>query len=831
MGELLRANIRAHSRRYSATALAVAISMAFVVAALALASGMDASVTKSVRDQYAGVNTVVNIDYDSAEAGEHGLEEYTDTISGVDGVEAVNEQCYGYWDIRTQDGSISPSVNVARNQELISGKLPEGSAEVAMSQANAEALGVGVGGEVTATNGFGDSQARTLRVTGILESETVTTTASVIAAPDTMRAVDETYEPDALYVSGSGDLDSSIAAAIDDPGIQVRSADDAMAEDLEMMQMGQGTLTAFMLVFPIIALTVAAIVVATTFRIIFEQRRRELALLRTLGATSRQVRGMIRGETLLVGAVSSFIGVILGAVLGAFVLVLIDVADGIGEAFGMLNISQLLIVWIVGTLLTFLIGTRPAKSVTRVSPMEALIPIDSSATKHGHKVRVSIGAVIAAVSIAGLYFGISRGEDVGFLIAFASGVLGFIGALLVCSVLLPKVTYLFGAPFRSVVGIMARSNTVRNPERTGSTGTAIILGVTLITTMAVAAGSMRETLLSEVDSRRPYDLVTIGDDMPDSLIDRVAGTEGVANAIEVRGVDGTLDGNTLTINEDSSNGTNEDADGAAGSDAGTVDGATADDASSPITILAQPDLNPVAHSTVSVIGDGQAIVPSYLGIDSLNLCGSGQCVDLTVTQDDDTEDIRVSPTTLAQVSDSASVREIYVSLADDADATEVQNALTSIDNNIDVGGAAAERAMYTQIINSVLLVIVGLLAVSVLVALVGVANTLSLSVFERTRENGLLRTLGLTKKQMRRMLVLEATLIAGSSAIIGVGLGIFFGWVGTLALPFDVEHTVIVIPWLQVIGVVVIAVLAAIVASFVPGRKAAKVSPVEALAA
>ena len=126
---------------------------------------------------------------------------------------------------------------------------------------------------------------------------------------------------------------------------------------------------------------------------------------------------------------------------------------------------------------------------------------------------------------------------------------------------------------------------------------------------------------------------------------------------------------------------------------------------------------------------------------------------------------------------------------------------------------------------------VGLLAVSVLVALVGVANTLSLSVFERTRENGLLRALGLTKKQMKRMLVLEATLISVSSAVIGVGLGIFFGWVGTLAIPFDVEKTIIVIPWLQILGVIAVAVLAAIVASLMPGRKAAKVSPVEALAA
>lgn len=808
MGELLRANIRAHSRRYMATALAVAISMAFVVVALALSSGLNASLTKSVRQQYEGVDAVVALNYD--DPSERPLNEYIAVVEGVDGVDSVREFGYGYWDIRTSEGKVSPSVSVAHAQELVSGSLPSGPDQLALSQANADALGVGVGDSVTAQSAWGDEDQHTLQVSGILESSGGTTSGTdTVASAQALRAVDPTFEPNALYVAGSGELTAAIESAIDDPGVTVQSGADAMDEDLTQMQLGQGTMTVFMLVFPVIALAVAAIVVSTTFRIIFEQRRRELALLRTLGATSRQVRGMIRGETLLVGAVSSLIGIVVGAVLGSFVLVWIDVADGLSEGFAMQDLGQMAIVWIVGTLLTFLIGTRPARSVTQVSPIEALVPLDAEAAKRSHKVRVVVGTSIVAVSLAGLYFGIDMGEDIGFLVAFASGVFGFIGALLVCSVILPKVTYLFGAPFRSVVGIMARSNTVRNPERTGSTGTAIILGVTLITTMAVAAGSMRETLLTEVDSHRPYDLVATSSGISENVVDRVNGTEGVDTAVEVRGTDGTLSGNTLTLGDPAK--------------------ATEDDQT--VAVLAQPDLNSVAHSTVPVIESGEARVPSYLDLDSLEVCGDTQCEELAVTQDEDTDQILISPEDFDRVTDSSSIREIYVKLADDADATEVQNSLTSMDENLDVGGAAAERAMYTQMINTVLLVIVGLLAVSVLVALVGVANTLSLSVFERTRENGLLRALGLTKKQMKRMLVLEATLIAGSSAIIGVALGIFFGWVGTLAMPFDVAQTVIVIPWLQVIGVVAVAILAAIVASLMPGRKAAKISPVEALTA
>ena len=168
-------------------------------------------------------------------------------------------------------------------------------------------------------------------------------------------------------------------------------------------------------------------------------------------------------------------------------------------------------------------------------------------------------------------------------------------------------------------------------------------------------------------------------------------------------------------------------------------------------------------------------------------------------------------------------------MADGADAETVQAALLK-DSHLSVNGSALERQTYTKIIDRLMLVLVGLLGVSVLVSLVGVANTLSLSVAERTRENGLLRALGLTRRQMKSLLALEALFLSLTGALIGVGMGVAFGWVGVMSLPIEGATPVLSVPWLQLVGVCVVAIVSALIASWLPGRRAAKVSPSEALA-
>lgn len=840
MNELLRSNVKSHARRYTATGLAVAISMAFVVIALAFSAGMNASLTKSVRESYAGVAAVVALNQEDPGS----LSEYIPQLQAMEGVAAVGQEGYNYWELRTDRARISSSVDALNplpfsQPEMLAGKLPSGPTEVALSSSQATDLGLEIGDTVAVRDLWTEDPARQFTLAGIVAdagSAAGGFSADAYATPEALTNND----PSALLVAVGQDkpsvteqqaLADKISAQFGD-ALEVQTADSTISETLTQMRMGQGTLTAVMLVFPVIALVVAAIVVSTTFQIVLHQRRRELALLRTLGASAKQVRRLVLQETAIVGAVASFVGVLTGVLVSAIGLLIMNIADSFGEALAMQKPLQIVIVWFLGALMTLAAGIRPALGVTRIPPIAALAPVDQSgaAARKSHRVRLIAGLIIVAVTGVGLFYGVKAASDTGFLIAFFSGVICLVGALLVVSVVLPQLTYALGKPGRGVVAQMARSNTLRNPDRTASTGTAIVIGVTLIATMAVAAGSLRETLNTEVDARRPFDLAVTSDDgvLAPEMLDRVKAVEGVDAVVPVKGGKATLAGDgSLTIQA---------ADSSALPDG--VDPSTIDD---PVTVYGEPDLNPVAHSTVPVRSDDSVEMsegtPEVWGLDVSNgflrLCGaSGNCADLTVTISDKVEmgSLLISAGTLDKLAPDAELYQIYLRLNDVDDATSAQNAITSLSGDLVVGGAAAERAMYTSMINMVLLVIVGLLAVSVLVALVGVTNTLSLSVIEQTRENGLLRALGLSRRQMQRMLALEAIYVALTSAVVGVLLGVFFGWAGVLALPLEVDRVIVVIPWLQILGVMAVAILSAIVASWLPGRRAARTSPVEALA-
>jgi putative ABC transport system permease protein len=222
------------------------------------------------------------------------------------------------------------------------------------------------------------------------------------------------------------------------------------------------------------------------------------------------------------------------------------------------------------------------------------------------------------------------------------------------------------------------------------------------------------------------------------------------------------------------------------------------------------------------------------GLDTLELTGPGGTVTLDVVHSDSRADrAYLTPQDLAAFAPGLPAGEVWAQVDDDHDAadvvTAVQDAVSTTGETVGVAGIVVERSAYQQIIDAILAIVVGLLAVAVLIALIGVTNTLSLSVIDRTRENAMLRAIGLSKGQLRATLAVEGVVIAGVGAVLGVVLGLVYGWAGAATALSVLGRVPLVVPWTDIVTLVVVALVAGLAASVVPARAAVRTRPVAAL--
>lgn len=837
---LLRANLRTHGRRYFSTGLAVAISTAFIIVTLLFTNTTTSALTRSIREAYRGTTALVTIDPSRDDNSEEPTPEsvtqqfasVTSQIEKIPGVTAVGISTQyplmGKAHDEREAFFLSPLLpDPFLSLKYTQGKAPATASEITIPSTSATELGLQVGETLTLTS-QGTESAHDFTVSGIYDSGSNITAASYVTTDGFTSAVGmgptgqirvATNLPGDKYGNPTAaeqdtwvkTLESSLSTV---NGVKVRSAASEIEQQLKTIQVSGALLTAIALIFPAIAILVASVVVSSTFKVILQQRRRELALLRALGADVQQVRSLVRRETYAIGAISSFIGVILGILVGGFGLGHMVDGENFLSIVASLSIPYAIGVWAFGTLLTVFVGRKPAREVSQVPPIAALSPVNEAdaSSRAARRLTLVVGLFLAVVGGGCLLAALKISSATQkFALSFCMSMACLIGILLICTVIVPTFTKLFGRLWPGMLARMARENAVRNPGRTSATGTSIVIGVTLVVTMMVGASSMRDSLINEVNERRPFDLsvstITAGE-LSSDIQAHVASTEGVAASIPAHSIYGTvkLEGEAPAGNGD------------------------ADEQSQ---IFGEPDYSTVAHSKVEQIDDSTVLVgmEAWNGKD-LKVCSNeGKCLTLKGKYTKNFNGTyEISEANLLKLNPKAPVTDMIVKLKDGVSAASVQKDLAKIDNSLSVNGSALEREMYSKMIDQMLLIVVGLLGVSVLVALVGVANTLSLSVAERTRENGLLRALGLTKRQMKTMLALEAVFISVTGAIIGSALGIFFGAVGILALPLEGLTIFITIPWIQIAAVIGIAVLASLVASWLPGRRAAKVSPSAALA-
>jgi putative ABC transport system permease protein len=818
---VLLAQLRTHAARLIASTLAVVIATGFVVATLVLNETSRATIYQAVGAQYVHTAAVITANGGTT-IDPSGLGDL-DSVSAVaptweTSVQAAVPGRTGAQYLLVDSIADDPAL---RWQQLSAGSLPDRPGEIAVSDRARAAVGDVL--TVTTYDDEGTTVTGEATVTGILDLGGDPTAGLFARGAVVPEQAEEwgAWTPDEVRVAAAPgfsdrEVADDLAAALAGQDVTVRTGTEEAEHAAAALTGNSSALAAVLLVFGTVAVVVAGLVIANTFAVLLAQRTRELALLRCVGATARQVRRSVLGEALVTGLASSALGVAAGIGLAALVSALTGTDSPIPLAGVSVPLYAVLAGLAVGTLVTLLAALAPARAATRVAPLAALRPVDAAPlrSKSG-LLRLLLGLALLLPGAGLLALGVLVNS---VLVAQPGGVASFRGVVRSAQHAEPLVVAAAGRLAGRLGGVpakLAAGNATRNPRRTAATATALLIGVTLTSAMVVGAASTRATATAGLAAAYPTDVqIRAGEPLPAGLLGDLAAVDGVAGgtalaAAQVTGPDGSewqVEG---------------------------VDPATA---------------TPVLRSTTQLVlpRDGQVVLPEWLA-DSWSV-RAGDQVDLTtddgslaatvvVVGSNDTYDPLVTTTDLHRLTPQTTIGELWLRLAD-ADPEEQTATVDTVTDLVGtaaptamVSGLVSERAAIDSVLDTLLLVVTGLLGVAVVIALIGVGNTLALSVVERRQENGLLRALGLTRGQLRGLLAWEAVLVAGVAAVLGVVLGGAYGLIGAASVLGGLGEVVLAVPWLQVLAIVAVATLAGLLASVLPARRAARTAPVAAIAA
>lgn len=818
----MTAGLAARGRRLFSAALAIILGTAFLATSLIVLAtaqrGLEDAVAAGVRD----AELVVELpDYQWLTS-----EEY-DAIAAADGVATTTGDAFVYAE-RGADYFTGASIPTA-GATLLEGTIPTGLGEIAVTTATAD-NGVAVGDTLTLTGPGGvDDSVTSIEATvvGIIDPGELSQLSfgdGFIATDATLRELDPglSYAFAQLELAQDADegaVRTALAEAV--PTAEVVTGPEAAADRVAQLTGETAVLAAILLGFGAVALATAAIVIANTFTITLAQRTGELALLRCVGAAKSQVRRMVLLEALLLGVLASAAGVLLG--LGAAWGLLafartLDTGMPLGSGLTVTMVAVVLPL-AVGTVVTVLASLHPATRATRVSPLAALRPTDTAGQgRRAGWVRLTLATLLAGGGLAAMLYAATNRD---MLAGVAGGLLSFLGVLLAAVIIVPLAVRALGLVVRrtGVPGQLAVDNAVRNPGRAAATSAALLVGVTLITMTTIGAATGERTALGEIDDAFTIDLALVaspGTDendepypaqMPPGVESRVRALEGVADTSLVPTSQLTLgeqDWPTLALGLDEQDGT---------------------------VFRSASQLAALQPGTVGMSEDLLWIHGLEVG-DRIEVTGAGGSQEMTVVEVGLGYNMGLHAQDLRALGgDQVGDGTLLIRAADDADLAALIGGIEDLgEDTLYYEGSVVDRAVITQVLDVLVLVTTALLGVAVVIAVVGIANTLSLSVVERQREHALLRGLGLTRHQMRSMLLTEGVLLAVVSAVIGLGLGLLYAWLGVqTVLPEDTAVR-LGIPWARLAVILGVALVAGLLASVLPARRAARVTPAEGLA-
>lgn len=841
-------SFRSHLGRLILTVCAVAVAVSFLTGSQMLSGVLNGTVSTMMSSEYEGVPVVVR----PAEGHPSLAPESATVVGALAEVDRVNINDRRSVVVTAEDGTpvdrgkdrihvvpwYPPEQALAASTESSGPGPAPGEALVSGSAARG---GLSVGSLVHVNDGSEDYE---LTVTGTVpdsdDKSTDTGIELAVNLDDYTARYAESGLPALLVAPAPGaetqETMDAIGAALDSPerGLpDVRTGEELVDESQDATESALGFVRYLLYAFAGVALLAALFTIVNTFQMTVARRNREIALLRSLGVTRRQVTGSVLGEALLCGVVGSGTGVLLGVgavdVLLRAVHSMSDTVDvSTPEVTGATIVAPL----VVGTVVTLLGGVLPARRAGRVAPLEALRQAEApqqrtspSRTVAGVAVIIA-GAVLCSVALT------RDGADTTSRasLAGAGAVAGFLGVYLVSPAILAALTRLLNRlPHRRPAVRLATAQVSRTPARSAGTAFALTLGLSLTTVTGMLGASVVNAVEETVTTEVTADLVVgaadglTGDPVPGTATAAVRETPGVGSVYTVGKapvVVGTAeDGvNLVSVSGD---------DPTAALDVGEVTGDLGLSPGEGLTMSA-----PFAADHGLQIGDLVEVgVPGQTFTTWLPLQGTYGHSRLL-------GDVVVSSTAFWRLAPGdrglGGHRTLAVAVTGDGsvDTDTLRERLedaTASSPSVAVQTPAEFAGRQTELIDRIIAVVYALSALAVIVAVLGVANTLALSVAERGREIGMLRAVGATRGLIRRTITVEAVLTSVYGAVVGVlaGLGAGFAVLGVLG---DVGLTTVIVPWTVVAGVLVGSVVVGVVSALAPAVRAARTPPLDAVA-
>jgi putative ABC transport system permease protein len=835
----------AHKLRVLLTTASIALGVALLAGTLILTNTMGIAFDQLFGKISAGTDAVVRTQAPYTATEGVGTERgpidasVLDRVRDVDGVRVAEGSVSGYALLTDTEGqaittnggaptngySMPADDQLRGDVELLSGHAPQGPHEVVIDATSAEDNDIALGSsikvlfqgptrefDVVGTVGYGDG-IKDLGGTTSAYFDTATAQ-RVLDNHGTFDSIDVSADPG---VSQS-ELADRLSSAIPE-GTEAVTGDAVAAENAQATKENFKIVGIIFGIFAGIALFVGSFIIWNTFTMTVTQRSREIALLRAIGARRRQVLGSLMLEALALGLGASALGIGLGILVAKGLKALMD-AVGLALPFTALQIPSSAI-WgslLVGTLVTVVAAVVPARRATKVLPVEAL----RESTPGGEapsKGRAVLGLAVLAAGAAGLLAALYA--DAGILV-FGLGLLAsMVGVMIALPLAVRPLAAAIATPLRlrGLPGELAKQNATRNPRRTSATAAALMVGLTLVVSMGVFASSLKASFSDVIGDQTDADLYVVT-----SSAQAPGFSPSVLKAVE--GVDG--------VDVVSPNGWGEARFDGDGSSYSSIDPRNADEVMN--LHVSQGSVSDLGRDGVVVaksaakdhgwkLGDTVTAEFAQSGKHELHVVGVydgkgwiGDNYVLSIAQQNAFAGPQLVSTALVTItsgSDQGAVQDsIAAALADHPDAKVLDRA-----------GFEKEASGF---IDQLLTFMTVMLALAVLIALLGIVNTLALSVFERTRELGLLRAVGMTRNQVRAMVRWESAVISLIGAVSGAVLGIGIGLAMSQVLK-DEGIKSISIPVPQVLLYVALAAIAGIVAAIGPARSAARVDVLKAV--